>query len=89
MDAIKSHHGKAIVVNPFEDPDGSYLVLINDEEQRSLWPDFAAVPGGWTEEHRGSRDECVTYIDTHWTDLRPASLIRKMAETSASTGAAQ
>jgi MbtH protein len=67
------------VVNPFEDPDGSYLVLINDEEQRSLWPDFAAVPGGWTVEHRGSRDECLTYIDEHWTDLRPASLIRSMA----------
>lgn len=70
------------MVNPFDDPDGRFLVLVNDEEQRSLWPDFAAVPGGWTVEFRGGREECVTYIDEHWTDLRPASLVRAMAGTA-------
>ena len=34
--------------NPFEDPDGTYLVLVNDEGQHSLWPSFVDVPAGWT-----------------------------------------
>ena len=32
--------------NPFEDPEGTYLVLVNDENQHSLWPDFVEVPAG-------------------------------------------
>ncbi|MGW3730031.1 MbtH family protein, partial [Streptomyces sp. NPDC000851] len=34
--------------NPFDDADGRFLVLVNDEGQHSLWPSFADVPGGWT-----------------------------------------
>ena len=34
-------------INPFDDDDGSFLVLVNDEEQHSLWPAFADVPAGW------------------------------------------
>ncbi|MFD5204920.1 MbtH family protein, partial [Streptomyces sp. NPDC058375] len=36
------------MTNPFEDEDGAYLVLVNDEGQHSLWPAFAEVPSGWT-----------------------------------------
>ncbi len=36
------------MTNPFEDPEGTYLVLVNDEGQHSLWPSFAEVPAGWT-----------------------------------------
>ncbi|ANW21624.1 MbtH family protein [Streptomyces clavuligerus] len=65
--------------NPFEDPDGVYTVLVNDENQHSLWPEFAEVPAGWHLAHGpGSRQSCLEYIETHWTDMRPASLIRAM-----------
>ncbi|WP_405802793.1 MbtH family protein [Streptomyces sp. NBC_01187] len=65
--------------NPFEDPDGTYLVLVNDERQHSLWPSFVEVPAGWqTVLGETSRDAALEYIDTHWTDLRPQSLVRAM-----------
>jgi MbtH protein len=72
------------VVNPFEDPDAKYDVLVNDEGQHSLWPSFADVPAGWTASlQRADRQECLDYITEHWTDMRPVSLQRAM-EGSAS-----
>ncbi|GIH27673.1 protein MbtH [Acrocarpospora phusangensis] len=62
--------------NPFEDPDGIYTVLVNDEGQHSLWPEFVDVPAGWKVVHGpGGRQDCLDYIETNWTDLRPKSLI--------------
>jgi MbtH protein len=76
---------EALVTNPFEDPDGTYLVLVNDENQHSLWPIFADVPAGWTVVKTGdTRDACLEYIEQHWTDMRPASLIRAMDAAQAS-----
>jgi MbtH protein len=67
------------VPNPFEDPDASYLVLVNDEGQHSLWPVFIDVPEGWTTVFgEASRDDCLEYIEKAWTDLRPKSLIDAM-----------
>ncbi|MCD2462846.1 MULTISPECIES: MbtH family protein [unclassified Streptomyces] len=61
--------------NPFEDADARYLVLVNAENQHSLWPAFAEVPNGWTTVHgEDSREGCAQYVDAHWTDMRPASL---------------
>ncbi|MFE3517803.1 MbtH family protein [Streptomyces sp. NPDC059166] len=61
--------------NPFDDEDGRFLVLVNDEGQHSLWPSFAEVPGGWTVAfEEAGRAECLEYVETHWTDLRPRSL---------------
>ncbi|WP_435245903.1 MbtH family protein, partial [Streptomyces sp. NRRL F-5630] len=58
--------------NPFENPDGQYSVLVNDENQHSLWPDFVEVPAGWRVVHGPApRQECTDYIETHWTDMRP------------------
>jgi len=69
--------------NPFEDPDGTYLVLINDEGQHSLWPSFVAVPAGWTVAlEESSRDACLDYVNANWTDLRPRSLIRSMDDVA-------
>ena len=66
--------------NPFDDPDGTFFVLVNDENQHSLWPSFAEVPAGWTIVHGADvRQSCLDYIERNWTDLRPASLIRAMA----------
>jgi uncharacterized protein YbdZ (MbtH family) len=64
--------------NPFEDENGSYLVLVNEENQHSLWPADIDVPAGWRVALEPSpRADCLTYIETHWTDLRPASLTRE------------
>lgn len=69
------------MTNPFEDPDASYLVLVNDEGQHSLWPTFIDVPAGWRSVFgESSRQECLDYVEKNWTDMRPNSLIRAMAE---------
>lgn len=71
------------MANPFEDPEGSYLVLINAEGQYSLWPSFVEVPAGWTVVLRNdSRQACLQYIDTHWLDMRPKSLIDAMDDSA-------
>ncbi|MFI9009041.1 MbtH family protein [Actinosynnema sp. NPDC053489] len=63
------------MTNPFEDPEGRFHVLVNDEGQHSLWPSFADVPAGWTSAFGpDTRDACVAYVEEHWTDLRPLSL---------------
>ncbi|MFG2172865.1 MbtH family protein [Streptomyces niveus] len=70
-------------VNPFEDPDGVYLVLINDEAQYSLWPAFAEVPEGWTVAlPETDRQQALDYINTNWTDMRPKSLVEAMEGAS-------
>lgn len=67
------------MTNPFEDPDGRYYVLVNDEDQHSLWPAFADVPAGWTIAFgEDSRDACLAYVEANWTDLRPRSLREAM-----------
>ena len=64
------------MANPFDNADGTFLVLANDENQHSLWPAFAAVPDGWRVVHEeADRRTCLDYVETHWTDMRPASLI--------------
>jgi len=68
-----------VTTNPFENEDGVYHVLINEEEQYSLWPSFREVPQGWTIVHRSdTRAACLEYINQHWTDMRPKSLVERM-----------
>jgi MbtH protein len=63
----------------FDDEDGEYLVLINEEGQYSLWRPFKEIPAGWVAVGpRGSRGDCLAYIDQQWTDMRPKSLIEQM-----------
>ena len=73
--------------NPFDDENGTFFVLVNDEDQHSLWPTFAAVPAGWRivfgENGQTGRQECVDFVDRHWTDLRPRSLRESMARDTA------
>ncbi len=67
------------MTNPFEKDDETYLVLVNDEGQHSLWPSFVAVPRGWNIAlPASSRRECLDYVNQHWTDMRPRSLIMEM-----------
>jgi MbtH protein len=61
--------------NPFDVEDGTFRVLVNAEDQYSLWPADLAVPRGWTEAHGpAAKDGCLEYVRTHWTDPRPRSL---------------
>jgi MbtH protein len=63
----------------FDREDATFKVLVNDEEQYSLWPDYKAVPAGWREAGKsGQKQECLDYIETVWTDMRPLSLRRHM-----------
>ncbi|MDN3351337.1 MbtH family protein [Actinomadura sp. DC4] len=63
--------------NPFEDQDRDYLVLINVEEQYSLWPSDLDVPDGWrTVYGEKPRAECLEHIEAQWKDMRPASLVK-------------
>ena len=70
------------MTNPFEDnveKTGVFLVLVNDEGQHSLWPQFAAVPAGWNIEFGPSgRQACLDFVEKNWTDMRPKSLIAAM-----------
>jgi MbtH protein len=67
------------VTNPFEDENGVYHVLINDEGQHSLWPSFVEVPQGWTIILKSdTRAACLEFIEKNWTDMRPRSLIAAM-----------
>ncbi|MFJ6215455.1 MbtH family protein [Streptomyces sp. NPDC092296] len=57
----------------------AYRVVVNDEEQYSVWPVDRALPLGWyAEGTEGSREDCLTHIGTVWTDMRPAGLRRQM-----------
>lgn len=59
----------------FDREDGIFQVVVNNEEQYSIWPDYKAVPGGWrTVGVTGSKADCLSHIETVWTDMRPLSL---------------
>jgi MbtH protein len=56
-----------------------YQVVLNDEEQYSIWPVDRAVPAGWrTAPCRGPKAACLEYIERVWTDMRPLSLRKQM-----------
>ena len=58
-----------------------FAVVVNDEEQYSIWRAGRDLPAGWrTEGFTGTEDECLAYIDQTWTDMRPASLRRWMRD---------
>ncbi|MDT5255348.1 MAG: glycopeptidolipid biosynthesis protein [Mycobacterium sp.] len=66
--------------NPFDDDNGSFFVLVNDEDQHSLWPEFADIPAGWRVVYgAAARAEGLDYIEQHWTDIRPKSLRDRLA----------
>ena len=67
-------------INPFDDGNGSFFVLVNDEEQHSLWPTFADIPAGWRVVYgEAERAACLDYIEQNWTDIRPKSLRERLA----------
>ena len=64
-----------------DDDNTEYKVVQNHEEQYSIWPSYRDPPLGWNEVGKsGSKQECLDYIQKVWTDMRPASLRKKMEE---------
>ena len=57
-----------------------YRVVVNHEEQYSIWPVDRELPLGWRDAgQQGPKQECLDYIKEVWTDMRPLSLRKKMA----------
>lgn len=68
--------------NPFDDDraDAGFYVLVNDEEQHSLWPAATEVPAGWVVVFGAdSRANCLAHIEQNWIDMRPKTLREAMA----------
>ncbi|HBB30695.1 MAG TPA: MbtH family protein [Cyanobacteria bacterium UBA8803] len=59
-----------------------YKVVVNQEEQYSIWPNYKEIPLGWKDTGKsGHKQECLAYIKEVWTDMRPLSLRKKMEES--------
>jgi MbtH protein len=57
----------------------SWRVVINRENQYSIWPTFKTIPLGWKDEGKmGNKEECLTHIKEVWTDMRPQTLKNRM-----------
>lgn len=66
-------------VNVENAPEPQFKVVVNDEEQYSIWPEGRDIPNGWQEVGvSGSKDVCLSHIEQVWTDMRPLSLRREM-----------
>lgn len=67
-----------------QDEDARHRVVVNHEEQYSIWPVDRELPLGWSEAGKvGTKAECLAYIDAVWTDMRPLSLRRAMEAAAA------
>jgi len=65
----------------WDDEDTIFEVVVNHEEQYSIWPEYKEVPRGWQRVgRRGPKSDCLAYIKEVWTDMRPLSLRRHLAE---------
>lgn len=63
----------------------TYVVVVNHEEQYSIWPDYKEIPNGWRAVGKsGPKAECLAYINEVWTDMRPLSLRKQMEEAARS-----
>ena len=64
-----------------------YKVVVNDEEQYSIWPVGRSNPAGWMDAGAtGPREACLDFIECTWTDMRPRTLRRRMEGSAATAG---
>lgn len=69
----------------YENDNTIYKVVLNHEEQYSIWPADRENPLGWRDAGvTGSKDECLRHINEVWTDMRPLSLRKAMAKQEGS-----
>jgi len=64
--------------------DKQYVVVKNHDNQYSIWAVGSTVPAGWNvQPMQGSKEACLDYIRTHWTDMRPVSLRNSLSADAA------
>lgn len=64
---------------PFDREDTIFHVVVNHEEQYSIWPEYKAIPQGWKAVGvTGPKATCLAHIENVWTDMRPLSLRKSM-----------
>jgi MbtH protein len=69
--------------NATTDTQETYTVVVNHEEQYSIWPKRKELPNGWSDVGKqGTKEECLEHISQVWTDMRPLSLRKQMAGKS-------
>jgi MbtH protein len=87
---LNNREDAAMSTSCFDNEDETFIVLINHEQQYSIWPHWKAVPGGWSaiEGIKGDKKTVLEYVDRHWTDMRPKSLRDWMAQQQQSPPAA-
>lgn len=69
----------------FDSDTAIFRVVVNHEEQYSIWPEYKSVPNGWRDVGKvGTKKECLEHIEAVWTDMRPLSLRRQMDGQEAS-----
>lgn len=62
-----------------EEDNSVYIVVVNHEEQYSIWSEYKEIPAGWvTVGKSGNKQDCLNYIKDVWTDMRPLSLRKQM-----------
>ena len=70
-----------MIASMFPEDTTIYKVILNVEEQYSIWPADRENPLGWRDAGKsGTKAECIAYIEEVWTDMRPASLRQKLEE---------
>ncbi|MFE9675379.1 MbtH family protein [Streptomyces sp. NPDC006259] len=68
--------------------DGQFRVVVNHEEQYSVWPLDREIPAGWRDAGKqGAKDECLAHIEEVWTDMRPLSLRDQLSVSAPDAGA--
>ena len=72
-----------VLVSVFDDETQQFRVVVNHEEQYSIWPITRPLPLGWREiDVHGNKKECLEYIAQVWTDMRPLSLRKTMGDAT-------
>jgi len=68
----------------WDDEEALFNVVVNHEEQYSIWPDYKDIPLGWRAVGTsGKKKDCLDYIERVWTDMRPLSLRKQMEAEAA------
>jgi MbtH protein len=73
--------GRTMSTSCFDREDETFIVLVNHEDQYSIWPHWKAVPSGWVavDGVKGDKKTALDYVEKNWTDMRPKSLRDWMA----------
>jgi MbtH protein len=81
VDPLRTEQGDRVMSWEEREDNTIYKVVVNHEEQYSIWPAHRENPLGWNDVGKsGPKEECLAYIKEVWTDMRPLSLRKKMEE---------